>query len=1058
MKIALSSVRLRLLLGFALVSSFAIIVALAASYSFSEVGKGLELITSQRMPAALSAGEMARSVESIVSAAPRLLNSRDEGEKKRVRQQLDVELKALKRQLVTLRNKLNAEELEVISPAVSTLQNNLNKLDAVISKTFELAQEKDELLEHLEKNYISFERTMAPRLLRANARLKQLLNANRKNKTIDINELIDVTRSLQPLQQLQQEIQTLRDGLLKVAHESDLNNLRLLSFPLQRSQNRAYLLLNELPDATDAVLKPEIEAIFEFLSGDQSIMSQRSIELKMLERGNLFAQENKVLSRQLTQAVDHLVTSALADIHNANNSALKLQRDSQYFMLGVVLLAVLCSILIVVFYIDRRIVRRLKSLSDNMSSIAGGNLQGEIVDPAHDEIAQMARALEVFRKTAIEVEQFSLREINEARLQLNNAIESISEGFCLFDKDDKLLLQNNNYRNLFGLDEEHLGISFEALLKRALSSRIEAGEDLDRYFEERLKHHRNPTGPFIQKLQDGTWLRITERKTENQGTVAIYSDITEIKQREQALDDVIGERDKSLGNLEAVMDAIDYGILFLDKDLNVSSANHAFHQIWGVSSEDVGNTTSYRDIFNLDFGDHLLETNDDNWLEYVEDRIAEVKKGSIPPHELSTKKGKFILHQCVALADGSRMLTYFDITQLKQVEADLRQSKERYALALRGANEALWEWETGTSEIYVSQRLHEIADFPAAQKGLSGDQWLSLVHSQDRERIREALIQHMKGENDYFDVEYRLLGPDRVYRWVHHRGAGLRDENGWVYRMAGSVGDIEARKRLEFTLRDAKNAAEQNSRFKSQFIANMSHELRTPLNAIIGITEMLREDVAEEGPEAFVEPLTRVSRAGKHLLNLINDVLDLSRIEAGKLDLYPEHFEIETLLNDAIITTQHLIQQNNNRIHLEVAEEVKSIYSDPLRFRQIVLNLLTNASKFTQNGDIHLRASCETTENGDWLDLVVSDTGIGIEDDFLDKLFIEFAQEDSSATRKFGGTGLGLTISQRLCSMMGGEISVESSIGVGSTFTVRLPAIPSRYFNTATVAKQARLQ
>ena len=156
---ALSSVRLRLLLSFALVSSFAIIVALAASYSFDEVGKGLELITSQRMPAVLSAGEMARSVESIVSAAPRLLNSRDEDEKKRVRQQLDIELEALKRLLVTLRNKLNVEELEVISPAVTTLQNNLNKLDAVIGKTFELAREKDELIEQLEKNYISFERT-----------------------------------------------------------------------------------------------------------------------------------------------------------------------------------------------------------------------------------------------------------------------------------------------------------------------------------------------------------------------------------------------------------------------------------------------------------------------------------------------------------------------------------------------------------------------------------------------------------------------------------------------------------------------------------------------------------------------------------------------------------------------------------------------------------------------------------------------------------------------------------------------------------------------------------
>jgi signal transduction histidine kinase len=320
------------------------------------------------------------------------------------------------------------------------------------------------------------------------------------------------------------------------------------------------------------------------------------------------------------------------------------------------------------------------------------------------------------------------------------------------------------------------------------------------------------------------------------------------------------------------------------------------------------------------------------------------------------------------------------------------------------------------------------------------------------------MVQHMKDESDYFDVEYRLRGPDKVFRWVHHRGAGLRRDDGWVYRMAGSVGDIEARKRLEFTLRDAKDIAEQNSRFKSQFIANMSHELRTPLNAIIGITEMLREDVAEEGPEAFVEPLTRVSRAGKHLLNLINDVLDLSRIEAGKLALYPEHVEIETLLNDAIITTQHLIQQNNNSIHLEVAEEVKSIYSDPLRFRQIVLNLLTNASKFTQNGDIHLQAKRETTDDGEWLDLVVSDTGVGIEADFLDKLFVEFAQEDSSVTRKFAGSGLGLTISQRLCSMMGGEISVQSTIGIGTTFTVRLPAIPSRYPNLEEVARQHRIQ
>jgi len=1057
MKLALSSLRLRLLLSFALVSSFAIIVALAASFSFNKVGLGLQLITTQGMPAAVSAGEMARSVENIVATTPELLNARDDKEKSRIREQLDAELADLKRLLATLQNALDAQDFEIISPAVTTLQENLDKLDAAVGEVLQHAVVKDELLRQLEKDYTAFERAIAPRLLRANARLLQLLNASKNNQPIDIDEFVRVTRSAQPLQQLQLEVQTLREGLLKVAHEPQQNNLQILSFPLQRSLQHSNELLDQLPDDSIAALRPRIDAIFQYLSGDQSILSQRSGELSAITHGRQFAEENKVLSLQLSKAVGHLVDNALADIDNANNEALKVQRDSQAFMLVVVLLAIMCSMLIVWLYVDKRIVRRLKLLSDSMSSIAGGNLQERIVDPGQDEIAQMAAALEIFRKTAIEMEQLSHNEISQARIQLNNAIESISEGFCLFDKNDKLVLQNNKYRDMFGLEETHIGTSFESLLKKALSSRIEAGEDVEEYFSNRLKHHQNPPGPFFQKLQNGTWIRITERKTENHGTVAIYSDITEIKQREEALAHAINDRDKSLGSLEAVMNAIDYGILFLDKDLNVGSTNRAFRQIWGISNEDMNSAKTYRDIFNLGFEEDIAELNYSSWKEYTDASIAEVKKGSIAPHELNTRSGKTILRQCVAIPDGSRMLTFFDITQLKRVESDLRHSEERYALALNGANEALWEWETGNTEIYVSRRFHEFADWAADQDRISRDQWFSLVHPQDREEIKKALVEHMKGKQDYFDVEYRLLGPDKVYRWVRHRGAGLRREDGWVYRMSGSIGEIESRKQLEFTLRDSKDIAEQNSRFKSQFIANMSHELRTPLNAIIGITEMLREDVEEEGPETFIDPLTRVSRAGKHLLNLINDVLDLSRIEAGKLSLYPEHIEIETVLNDAIVTTQHLIQQNNNQIHLEVTEEVKSIYSDPLRFRQIVLNLLTNASKFTQNGHIHLRARCETTGEGDWLDLVVSDTGIGIEEDFLDKLFHEFAQEDSSATRRFGGTGLGLTICQRLCSMMGGEINVESTAGVGTTFTVRLPAIVSRYTEAEILANQARI-
>ena len=1050
-----SNIRLRLLLSFTLVSSFAIIATLAASYSFHEVSQVLQSITTQRLPAALSAGNLARSAERIVAIAPRLLNVQDPDEQADVRRQLKIESEGLNNLLAKLRVKLATQDFEILSPAVATLQENLNELDAVVSVTLQLAAQREGLLKQLEQDYVAFERGIAPRLLRTQARLQQLQNAADKDQSVNIFELAKATREVQPLQQLQLEVQTLRDSLLQIANESEQSNLSLLVFPLERSRERVIALLEQLPIDSTAALRPQVKLIFQYLSGSQSILGARAEELAIIERGHRFAEENKVLSERLTEAVDNLVNNTLGQIDDANNEALKVQRKGQFFMYAVVLLALSCSMLIVWLYVDRRIVRRLQLLSENMSSIADGNLQEEIVDDSSDEIARMAHDLEVFRQTAIEVEQYNLDEINAARVQLNNAIESISEGFCLFDENDKLVLQNNHYRELFGLNDSHIGSSFETLLKRALESRIESDQDKDQYFKNRLTHHRNPPGPYVQKLKDGSWIRITERKTENNSTVAIYSDITEIKQHEQALDLALIERAKTLGNLEAVMNAIDYGILFLDKDLNVGSSNRAFHQIWELDRNEIKKAKNYNDILNLNYGDSVIRPAEESFEEYVEKRIAEIKNGSMHRHEISTVKGKIILHQCVAIPDGSRMLTYFDITQMKEVEAALRQSRERYALALSGANEALWEWVPDVNEVYVSQRFHEIADIPAKQERLSGEQWVSLVHPDDRKHVHEVLVKHMKGQKEYFDVEYRILSPDKHYHWIQQRGAGLRRDDGWIYRMAGSLGEIGARKHLEFALRDAKETAEQNSRFKSQFIANMSHELRTPLNAIIGITEMLREDVEEDGPEAFHEPLTRVSRAGKHLLNLINDVLDLSRIEAGKLALYPEHVEIETLLNDAITTTQHLIQQNNNRMHLEVTDEVKSIYSDPLRFRQIVLNLLTNASKFTQNGDIYLNACRETADDGDWLELVIRDTGIGMESDFLDKLFVEFTQEDSSATRRFGGTGLGLTISQRLCDMMGGKISVDSCLGVGTTFTVRLPAIPSSYSNIGPIANQA---
>jgi adenylate cyclase len=251
--------------------------------------------------------------------------------------------------------------------------------------------------------------------------------------------------------------------------------------------------------------------------------------------------------------------------------------------------------------------------------------------------------------------------------------------------------------------------------------------------------------------------------------------------------------------------------------------------------------------------------------------------------------------------------------------------------------------------------------------------------------------------------------------------------------------DITERKRYEEVLTAARDQAEAMSRTKSSFLANMSHELRTPLNAIIGLTDMLVTNAARFGTDKALEPLRRVHRAGTHLLGLINQVLDLSKIEAGKLELNLESVSIPPLLEDIVGTARPLAEQNKNRLSVECPGDIPSIAADAMRLRQILLNLLSNACKFTKEGDIKLNVSLALHEGRQFIEFSVIDTGIGMTPDQLAKLFEEFSQADVSTARQYGGTGLGLAITRRLCQMMGGDVTVASEHGKGSTFIVRLP-------------------
>jgi signal transduction histidine kinase/ActR/RegA family two-component response regulator len=298
-------------------------------------------------------------------------------------------------------------------------------------------------------------------------------------------------------------------------------------------------------------------------------------------------------------------------------------------------------------------------------------------------------------------------------------------------------------------------------------------------------------------------------------------------------------------------------------------------------------------------------------------------------------------------------------------------------------------------------------------------------------------VRAVKSSRD--EIGQLIDGFNTMLAEIQHRDKALQRANDDLKTRTQELEEeITNRKRTQEELLGAKQAAEEASRAKSAFLANMSHELRTPLNAIIGYSEMLEEDTRDSGRLENIRDLQRINAAGKHLLSLINDVLDLSKIEAGKMGLHMETFVVQPMVEDIITTLQPAAQKNSNRIVVTFANDIGTMHADVTKVRQILFNLLSNACKFTDHGTVTLDVT-HRVDKQDWIAFRVTDTGIGMTPEQQWNLFQDFAQADNSISRKYGGTGLGLAITSRFAQMMKGNIRVESQLGEGSTFTVELP-------------------
>ncbi|WP_343870481.1 PAS domain S-box protein, partial [Caenispirillum bisanense] len=519
-----------------------------------------------------------------------------------------------------------------------------------------------------------------------------------------------------------------------------------------------------------------------------------------------------------------------------------------------------------------------------------------------------------------------------------------------------------------------------------------------------------------------------------QSYIAIRTDITAQKRLEADLND-------SRRFLQSITDALGEGVFCLDADGRTTFLNPEAERLLGWTLDDLRGRSLHDAVHYQRADGSPLPARDCPTLQAIttggtyrsEDEHFTRRDGTLFPVSMVS----------VPLVEDGRRVgsvgVFRDITLRKSIQRALEQSEHRLKVALDASDTGLWDWNPQTGDAYYSDQWFAMLGYAPGELPSHGSTWERLLHPDDAGPVAEVLRRHLAGEMPTYDVEFRLRHKDGHWVWILSAGKLVEtDADGNAVRITGIHKDISDRKQIMEELQRAKEEAERANRFKSDFLANMSHEIRTPMNAVIGLSHLLGQTDLSGRQRDY---LTKIEASSRTLLGVINDILDFSKIEAGKMTVERVPFDFTRLLHDVAVVIQPRVRDKDLELIVDIDPAVPAtLVSDPLRLNQILLNLMGNAVKFTARGEVVVAIGGEPDGRGGFrLEIAVQDTGIGMTPEQVKGLFRPFTQADGSTTRRFGGTGLGLAIASQLAGLLGGTIAVESTVDVGTTFTVTLP-------------------